>query len=187
MASGFSSKYLGKEIDNEISYVKNEFRDIIKRHENNIDDISKELNDVSSKIPTKVSELENDKGYMLSTDLVGQTTVEGGEIFNDYENNQALTVNSHAEGSGTIAASENQHVQGKFNKKDASNTYAHIIGNGTDNDNRSNAHTVDWKGNAFYAGEVEVSAIILRSSTEGSAKKFRLTIDDNGTLSSVEI
>lgn len=76
MASGFSSKYLGKEIDNEISYVREELRDIIKRHENNIDDISKELNDVSSKIPTKVSELENDKGYMLSTDLVGQTTVE---------------------------------------------------------------------------------------------------------------
>lgn len=129
----------------------------------------------------------NLKRYANTDDLVGQTTVKGGEIFNDYENNKALTVNSHAEGSGTIAASENQHVQGKFNKKDTSNTYAHIIGNGTDNDNRSNAHTVDWNGNAFYAGDVEVSAIILRSSTEGSAKKFRLTIDDNGTLSSVEI
>lgn len=63
---------------------------------------------------------------------------------------------AHAEGSFTIAASRNQHVQGKFNLGDSSNTYAHIIGNGTSDTDRSNAHTVDWDGNAWYAKEVYV-------------------------------
>lgn len=34
--------------------------------------------------------------------------------------------------------------------------YAHIIGNGTSDTKRSNAHTVDWEGNAWYAGDVYV-------------------------------
>ena len=66
---------------------------------------------------------------------------------------------SHAEGKGTIASSENQHVQGKYNIEDTTNTYAHIVGNGTYNYNteeevRSNAHTLDWQGNAWYKGEL---------------------------------
>lgn len=34
--------------------------------------------------------------------------------------------------------------------------YAHIVGNGTSEDERSNAHTLDWDGNAWYAGDVYV-------------------------------
>jgi hypothetical protein len=33
--------------------------------------------------------------------------------------------------------------------------YAHILGNGT-KDARSNAHTVDWHGNGWFAGEVKI-------------------------------
>lgn len=62
---------------------------------------------------------------------------------------------SHAEGYNTIASSENQHVQGKYNIEDTGGIYAHIVGNGNDNNNRSNAHTLDWNGNAWYAGQVE--------------------------------
>lgn len=40
--------------------------------------------------------------------------------------------------------------------------------------------------NGWFAGNVEASAIILRSSTEGSTKTFKLTVDDSGTLSIVE-
>ena len=54
---------------------------------------------------------------------------------------------SHAEGSGTKASSANQHVQGKYNIEDTAVTYAMIIGNGTADDARSNALTVDWNGN----------------------------------------
>ena len=63
---------------------------------------------------------------------------------------------SHAEGTYTEAASENQHVQGKYNVVDVSGTYAHIVGNGASSSKRSNAHTLDWNGNAWFAGDVTV-------------------------------
>lgn len=59
---------------------------------------------------------------------------------------------SHAEGFCTVALSNYQHAAGKFNIGDASNTYAFIIGNGTNNSNRANAFTVDWSGNVAAAG-----------------------------------
>ena len=68
---------------------------------------------------------------------------------------------SHAEGEGTIAADRFQHVQGQYNIEDAStdeysnSKYAHIVGNGSYN-NRSNAHTLDWEGNAWFAGDIYV-------------------------------
>ena len=69
---------------------------------------------------------------------------------------QAKGDQSHAEGQYTIAASTNQHVQGKFNIKDTENKYAHIVGNGTKNSARSNAHTLDWDGNAWFQGNVSI-------------------------------
>lgn len=62
---------------------------------------------------------------------------------------------SHSEGGRTIAASEYQHAQGQYNIEDANNTYAHIVGNGTSETNRSNAHTLDWDGNAWFAGDIK--------------------------------
>ena len=58
--------------------------------------------------------------------------------------------NSHAEGYYTSASGSNQHVQGKYNTYDLENKYAHIVGNGTGSttNERSNAHTLDWNGNA---------------------------------------
>ena len=93
---------------------------------------------------------------------------------------------SHAEGRYTIAASGAQHVEGIANIEDTEDKYIHIAGNGTF-DNRSNAYTLDWNGNGWFAGDVEVSAVILRSSVPGSTKKFRLTIDDDGVLSTEEV
>lgn len=62
---------------------------------------------------------------------------------------------THAEGYYTQASSSYQHVQGKYNKLDTTNKYAHIVGNG-DSTARSNAHTLDWNGNAWFKGEVYV-------------------------------
>lgn len=73
---------------------------------------------------------------------------------------------SHAEGSGTIAASSSQHVQGKYNIEDSANVYAHIVGNGKDSNNRSNAHTVDWNGNGWFAGGLTLGANNLPVATE---------------------
>jgi hypothetical protein len=97
---------------------------------------------------------------------------------------------SHSEGEYTIASGERQHVQGKYNIADvdsegnALNTYAHIVGNGTSNDARSNAHTLDWEGNAWYNGYVEASHIILKSS---DGKRYNVSIDESGTLKATEI
>jgi len=61
---------------------------------------------------------------------------------------------SHAEGYETIAAGSYQHVEGKYNISDNSDTYAHIVGNGTASDARSNAYTLDWSGNESLAGSL---------------------------------
>lgn len=63
---------------------------------------------------------------------------------------------SHAEGQGTIALGTNQHVQGAYNIADTALKYSHIVGNGASDDNRSNSHTLDKKGNAWFAGDVYI-------------------------------
>lgn len=62
---------------------------------------------------------------------------------------------AHAEGTGTIANSDNQHAGGRYNVADPDDTYARIIGNGTGDNARSNALTLDWNGNLAVSGEVE--------------------------------
>lgn len=69
----------------------------------------------------------------------------------------ALGIYSHAEGMATIASGSFSHVQGKGNIEDSSEEYAHIVGNG-DAENRSNAHTIDWNGNAWFAGDVYIGS-----------------------------
>jgi len=64
---------------------------------------------------------------------------------------------SHAEGQGTIAASEAQHVSGKYNVQDDNDTYAEIVGGGDDT-TPANIRTLDWAGNATYAGKVTAGA-----------------------------
>ena len=77
---------------------------------------------------------------------------------------------SHAEGYGTKAASQCQHAQGKYNIEDSGDTYADIIGNGESDASRSNAATVDWSGNAWYAGYVYVGSTSGTNKDEGSKK-----------------
>lgn len=64
---------------------------------------------------------------------------------------------SHVEGYQTRAESDYQHVQGKYNIEDANDVYADIVGNGTSSA-RSNAYTLDWSGNGWFAGKVTVGA-----------------------------
>lgn len=63
---------------------------------------------------------------------------------------------SHAEGQHTIASGSSQHVQGKYNIEDTNNIYADIVGNGGADNTRSNAYTLDWNGNGWYAGKLTV-------------------------------
>lgn len=92
---------------------------------------------------------------------------------------------SHAEGMRTISRSDCQHVQGKYNIDPGKNSnLAHIVGNGESDTQRSNAHTLDWEGNGWFAGTVEATAMIL---TSPGGKRFKVTVDDSGTLSAAEV
>ena len=62
--------------------------------------------------------------------------------------------NSHAEGNYTQTTGANQHVQGSFNDITDTTSYAHIVGGGTSENNRRNIHTLDWEGNAWFAGDI---------------------------------
>ena len=61
-----------------------------------------------------------------------------------------------AYGDGAAAESQKQFVHGSYNIPDADGKYAHIIGNGHHLNEQSNAHTLDWQGNAWYQGNVYV-------------------------------
>lgn len=84
---------------------------------------------------------------------------------------------SHAEGLNTTAA-YCQHVQGMYNIYDEQREYAHIVGNGTDV-LESNAHTLDWYGNAWYSGDVYVGSTFGTNKDEGSK---RLATEDYADL-----
>lgn len=108
---------------------------------------------------------------------------------------------SHAEGLETHAVGEAQHVQGRLNIANA--RYAHVVGNGEYGEGgtpvRSNAHTLDWDGVAWFAGGVKVggtyqdnamdvmvngdSSITLSSS---NGTKYKLTVADDGTLTTAK-
>jgi hypothetical protein len=75
---------------------------------------------------------------------------------------------SHAEGGSTTAAGAYQHTQGKYNISDT--TSAHIVGNGASYTERSNAHTLDWDGNAWFAGDVYVGSTSGINKDKGSKK-----------------
>ena len=62
---------------------------------------------------------------------------------------------SHVEGRYTIAAGGAQHVEGIANIEDTEGNYIHIAGNGIF-DARSNAYTLDWDGNGWFAGKITV-------------------------------
>lgn len=80
---------------------------------------------------------------------------------------------SHAEGYYSIAQGQSQHVQGEYNILDIDESsrgkYAHIVGNGTDSI-RSNAHTLDWEGNAWFAGDVYTNSTSGTNKDDGSKK-----------------
>ena len=93
---------------------------------------------------------------------------------------------SHTEGNNTIAVGNASHVEGRYNIADTTNTYVHIVGNGNTS-KRSNAHTIDWNGNGWFKGSVEGTALILKSSTTNSNKRFKITINDSGQIIAAQI
>lgn len=94
----------------------------------------------------------------------GAHTVASGQ--NSYTGGYYTTasgVNSCANGSYTIANHDDQFVFGAYNIADNSSAtdhgnYVEIVGNGTADNARSNARTLDWNGNEVLAGKLTVGA-----------------------------
>ena len=90
-------------------------------------------------------------------------TVRGVNAFVNGSNAAASGAHSHSEGYGTIANHRSQHVYGEFNNADASaaastarGNYVEIVGNGTAENARSNARTLDWSGNEWIKGNLKI-------------------------------
>lgn len=94
-----------------------------------------------------------------------ETTASGATSHAEGQYGTASGEASHVEGYETLASSQYQHVQGKYNIEDTNDVYAHIVGNGTSSE-RSNAHTLDWDGNAWYAGDLSADGNIILSSNQ---------------------
>ena len=121
----------------------------------------------------------------------GNSTATGSHSHSEGWLTKANGLCSHAEGYKSIANGAFQHVHGYGNIEDEviyddgteRGKYITIVGNGVGN-TRSNAHTLDWKGNAWFAGSVEGTALIM-SSPNGT--RYRITVDDTGNLTASAI
>ena len=111
------------------------------------------------------------------------STASGNYSHAEGYNTKASSNYSHAEGRGTKASSENQHVQGKYNIEDTENKYTHIVGNGTNDGTRSNAHTLDWNGNAWFAGKLTQEG----TPTEDKDLTTKKYVDDNTPIKSLPV
>ena len=122
-------------------------------------------NDTIVKIPEKYLDIKN-------TNIVNGSKTGSLRTVGSTEESSKYTLGDYAfaEGQATKALGNCSHVQGKFNIEDNNNEYADIIGNGSSNTERSNAATVDWDGNAWYAGDVYIGSTSGANKDEGSKK-----------------
>lgn len=104
------------------------------------------------------------------------TIASGSNSHTEGYSTKAAGMYSHAEGYYTEAVGSSQHVQGEWNIPDQDDgltvgrtLHAHIVGNGT-SAARSNAHTLDWDGNAWFAGDVYVGSASGVNKDSGSKK-----------------
>lgn len=105
------------------------------------------------------------------------TTASGVNSHAEGDYTTASGASSHAEGYGSKASSQFQHVQGKYNIEDKDRKYAHIVGNGAGDAKRSNAHTLDWQGNAWYSGKLSQEGTPIEDK-DLATKKY---VDDKVT------
>lgn len=106
-------------------------------------------------------------GQFNSVDVAGQTAI-GVFCIAEAETKRQLPMSNNPQGSGC----------GK-------NLF--VIGNGTMVNQRHNAFEVDWDGNVWAQGSLEGTALILKSSTAGSEKRFVIRVNDEGQLSAQDI
>lgn len=132
----------------------------------------------------KVNIITNDEMKKAALLLEGcKNITSGGYSHAEGRSNTASGYSSHAEGYGNIASYDYTHVQGKYNM---TGNYAHIVGNGTSDTARSNAHVLDWSGNAWFAGDVYANGVPGKAGTPKKlATEVPVSATDNGKVLSV--
>lgn len=123
----------------------------------------------------------NTNGYGSHSE--GHNTMAHGDASHaEGEETQAYGSYSHAEGQNTYASGRSQHVQGRYNL--ISDGYAHIVGNG-DSENRSNAMTLDWQGNARFDGDIYVQGTGTSNLTDAKKVATEEFVTSKGYLTSI--
>ena len=88
-------------------------------------------------------------------------------------------------GEGLSMNKESGLAVGRYN---SSSLKLFVVGKGIGDSSRSDAFSVDEDGNVEVGWQLEVGGdIVLKSSTAGSTKKFKITVDDTGTLTATEV
>lgn len=129
------------------------------------------------------------------------TTASGSNAHAEGYNSEASGEYAHAEGRGTKASGSNAHAEGKYNIEDTDGKYSHVVGNGTSDTVRSNAHTLDWNGVPWFQGRPQFGGtaqddgsqtVMANGDTEiilvsPNGKKWKITVSDDGTLTTTEV
>lgn len=108
---------------------------------------------------------------------------------------EAIGQASKASGYCTKAQGCSQEVSGEYNIIDNTATqaskrgkYLQIVGNGTSDTARSNAHTLDWEGNAWFAGKIYAGGTgqddenAVEVATLAKAEDWIFTLEDGSTV-----
>ena len=109
----------------------------------------------------------------------GQTTTASGlNAHSEGRYTEASGYHSHAQGLGTKATRQSQITLGEYNTVETGlassrGKYAVIVGNGTADDARSNAMTVDWNGNQVLAGSLQSTGF-----KDGNNANFKAVLPD---------
>lgn len=109
----------------------------------------------------------------------GQTTTASGlNAHSEGRYTEASGYHSHAQGLGTKATRQSQMTLGEYNTTETGlassrGQYAVIVGNGTADDARSNAMTVDWNGNQVLAGTLQSTGF-----KDGNNANFKAVLPD---------
>ena len=123
--------------------------------------------------PFKTTTTYSSSYYLLSTEQEANSGMPVAKVAANITINamwEAIPTphSTHIEGYKNIALGDYQHIQGKYNAVDANKAF--IIGNGTADNARSNALTVDWSGNTAITGDLTTGVTLnTTAQTIGAA------------------
>lgn len=161
---GLTANQLREKIDEYPEALRKRLNAVIKQVKENLSNIDEILLDLPKK--------------------AGEKIVGGGEIFNDYDNNEATGPNSSASGEGTIATEAGQCVVGRYNNPDKEyfKDALFVVGAGTRDTQRANAFAV-LKNGRIIGGAVNIEPtagydVVVKAYLDKRLSALREIIDE---------